>query len=149
MTAIPVERHVHRSKRPTSAGAWAALWFGLLGAHVAWSVQELVMYAVLSHACFPRSRPLVSPIFDATWTTSIVVGVAMLLAAVASVWTSWRQWGRYRPETAASWRDALQRADDARAYRYMAFWGVAAGGAFLLMIVLNLVTLFVLPTCGY
>lgn len=38
-----------------------ALWFGLFGAAAAWSVQELVSFAVVSHSCYPDWHPRAAP----------------------------------------------------------------------------------------
>jgi hypothetical protein len=124
----------------------AALWFGLFGAPLAWSVQELVNTPVVGHACFPRSEPLASPSFHATVGFALGVSVAMALVALAALLTAastWRAVRRGHPGEHA----ALLDVGEGRT-RFMALAGVLLGAVFLLGIVMHAIPLFILPPCG-
>ena len=59
-----------------------ALWFGLLGAPTAWSLQLISAYAFTAHKCFPRLTSLAVP---APGSVSLFAILAMIsVAAVAT-----------------------------------------------------------------
>ena len=95
----------------------AALWFGLLGAPAAWSVQTLVNLPVASHSCFPRLYPLGTPAIGATrgivLAVSLVVAFSVLFATLCLIY--WRV-----PNFAVPWR---------------AVWPGAAGATLAIIIV--------------
>jgi hypothetical protein len=54
-----------------------ALWFGLFAAPAVWSLQLLLLYPVVAHACFPRDRPLSVPLLSSD-PIVLLVSVAAL-----------------------------------------------------------------------
>ena len=80
------------------AVALGALWFGLFGAPVVWSLQLVLNYALVTHACFPASNPRATPTFDGLWTAVLVAGVVAAVIAVAAGVTAWRSWRLTRQE---------------------------------------------------
>jgi hypothetical protein len=126
-----------------------ALWFGLFGAPLAWSIQELVSYATVSHACYPSWEPLTLPRFAGTWTIAFVVSLLTLALGVAAALTAWRSWRRTkrqdREETDAEARQA--EIGEGRT-RFMAMSGLIVSGMVLYNMVLNGLTLFLVPPCG-
>src|SRR3954469_7790110 len=72
----------------------AALWFGLVGAPAAWTVQTLVNLPVASHSCFPALRPLGAPTIGATRGIVLVVSLVALAVCIAAAAVAWRTWGR-------------------------------------------------------
>ena len=54
------------------------MWFGILGAPVAWSVQQLVNAPLFAHGCYPNDVPLAAPI----WSNAGVVALAVELVAI-------------------------------------------------------------------
>ena len=71
-----------------------ALWFGLFGAPVAWSIQELASFAVVSHSCYPSWQPLTVPSIAGAWTIALVIYLATLALGIAAAGTAWRAWRR-------------------------------------------------------
>jgi hypothetical protein len=124
--------HAGRARTPVSL---AALWFGLFGAAVAWTIQELAGYALLAHTCYPSRQPLLAPNDPAAWTRGLIVSVLMLVTGLAGGLTAYR-----------SWRGTRQ-VEEGRA-RFMALSGMIASSILLFNIVLNLVVLFLVPPCG-
>src|SRR5690348_9259343 len=109
---------------PATAGM-PALWFGLFGAAAAWSVQELVSYALLAHACYPSRDPLATPATSAAWPLAVVVSLAALLVGTAAVLTALRIWrgGAEAPQIEA-------RVGEGRV-RFMALSGILVSSIFL------------------
>jgi len=123
-----------------------ALWFGLFGAAAAWSVQELVSFALVSHSCYPDWRPRAAPTIAGTWTIVLVVGLAMLALGVAAAATAWRS--SRRSEEPGGGRLAHQLEVGERRVHFMATSGLVVSGLLLFTILLNLVVLFMAPICG-
>jgi hypothetical protein len=72
------EQGVHPSPHRDRVSPWA-MWFCILGAPVAWSVQQLVNAPLFAHGCYPKDAPLASPI----WTNA--GGVALSVELIAMV----------------------------------------------------------------
>lgn len=123
-----------------------ALWFGLFGAAVAWSVQELVSFAVVSHSCYPDWRPRAAPTIAGTWTISLIVGLVMLVVGVGAGLTAWRSWRRTGEAGGDQIHQQLEVGE--RRIHFMATSGLVVSGLVLFAIVLNLVVLFMAPVCG-
>ncbi|MEO7986219.1 MAG: hypothetical protein ABI766_06770 [Gemmatimonadales bacterium] len=128
------------------AVALGALWFGLFGAPVVWSIQLVLNYALVTHACFPASNPRATPTFDGLWTAVLVAGVVAALIAVAAGVTAWRSWRLTRQEHHGG-DEALRDAGEGRT-RFMAVAGMLLSTIFLFGIVMNALPLFLVPTCG-
>jgi hypothetical protein len=107
------------------------LWFGLFGAAAAWSVQELVSYAVIAHSCYPDWQPRTVPTVSGTWTIALLVGLVMLAVGVTGTLTAWR---------------ASQRTQQRP--HFMAAAGLGVSGLMLYTILLNLIALFMVSPCG-
>jgi hypothetical protein len=113
------------------------LWFGLFGAVAAWSLQELLSYGLVAHACYPDWRPRSLPAVAGLWSITLVVSAVALAWAGTAALASW--WARRK--TAMSGPDASDRL------RFMANGGLLVSGMVLFAVVLNLVALFLVPMC--
>ncbi|MBX6363276.1 MAG: hypothetical protein IRZ00_05350 [Gemmatimonadetes bacterium] len=133
-------------------GGSAALWFGLLGAAAAWSVQEIVAYAIVAHSCYPRMQPLAVPSLVGTWGLALAVTLAALLVALASLGTALRLWRAARPLPHAAgndWSAETEEPDEGGAGRYLAFSGVLLGAIFTALIAYNAIAIVLVPVCGW
>ncbi|GJG89634.1 hypothetical protein tb265_48150 [Gemmatimonadetes bacterium T265] len=129
-----------------------ALWVGLFGVPVLWSLQTLVDYPVLSHFCYPQRIPLARPEAGGVWTTALVVSLVALAGSLAVGAVALRSWRATRDEHQHGAPGGMPRATSVGEVgegrtRFMAFAGVMISGLFLLGVVLNGVPLFVVPTC--
>jgi hypothetical protein len=123
----------------------AVLWFGVFAAPLFWSIQELVSYALIAHACYPRSVPLAAPASGRAETLAIAAGViAFIVAAIGGV-TALRIWRATRVKG----EDGEETPRDVAEARtsFMGFAGLLLSTVFLLAIALNLGAIFLLPTC--
>jgi hypothetical protein len=122
------------------------LWFGLFGAALAWSVQELVSFSLISHSCYPTRAPLSAPVFADAWGVALAVGLLMLLLGIAAVLTAWRSWRRSESPGREPLEFLLEVGEGH--VRFAAFSGLLVGGMMLNAIILTLIALFVVPACG-
>jgi hypothetical protein len=133
----------------------AALWFGLLGAPAAWSVQTLVNLPVASHSCFPRIYPLATPAFGGTRGIVLLVSLAALATCSAAAVVAWRSWQRTREEQqegSGRGREhqsgaALLETGEGRT-RFMALAGVMTSVVFFLVSAAHAATLLFVSPCG-
>lgn len=139
MSTATAER---RGERP-------ALWFGLLGAAAAWSVQEIVAYALVTHSCYPRTQPLAEPSLGGTWTLALGVTSLALVIALAALWVSYRLWRGYQPDPRTSWRTEVLESAQARANPFLAYSGVLLSAIFTALIVYNAIAILLVPVCGW
>src|SRR5437763_2766213 len=98
-TASPATRSP-QAGHPAPARAHAsttALWFGIFGGPVAWSVQTLVNLPVAAHNCFPRLEPLSSPVTGVRGIAFTVSVLALIVCGAATA-VAFRSWTRTRHE---------------------------------------------------
>jgi hypothetical protein len=134
--------------------ALAALWFGLAGGPLGWSIQTLVNLPVASHGCFPALSPLATPV---TSVRGITFGVSLFALAlcVAATGVALRSWLRIRSEhqrvsgrasehTPAA---ALAETGEGRT-RFMALTGVLTSLTFLVVSVVHTAAVFLVFPCA-
>jgi hypothetical protein len=124
----------------------AALWFGLFGAPVAWSLQLLASYALVAHGCYPDAEPMTMPVIPALRTLVLGTGVAALAVALLAAGSAWRSW-RATEHEHKSEPEGLLEAGAGRT-RFMALAGMLVSAVFVLGIVMNVVPLLLLRPCG-
>ncbi len=115
----------------------AALWFGVLGAPAAWSVDDVLSVWMHEGAC---ERYLGHP---ATSVVLLIIGGAILLAvAVLAGVTAWRSLTALGVDNGMNGTITDQR-------RFMAHFGVGVSALFTFGIVLRFITVFFLHPCIY
>lgn len=139
------ERQPHPSPHRHRVLRWA-LWFGLLGAPMAWSLQELVNVSLAGHACYPHDVPLAMPLWPvlgnvAGWVDAVAVIVCIAAGLVA--WTSWRRSRNEGPGDAHQ----LLGGGDGRT-RFMAMAGIMTSVLFLIGTALAALNLVAVAPCG-
>lgn len=117
------------------------LWWGIVAAPAAWSLDELTSLYFHESACnlFGSPRLLGLP---ATTVALAVVGIAMAGVAVSGLVTSIRGRSALGPDTGRGATVPDQR-------RFMAHAGLILSAIFLFGIVLRLLTTFIVPPCRY
>jgi hypothetical protein len=124
----------------------AALWFGLFGAAVAWSLQLLASYALVAHGCYPDAEPMTMPVVPGLRTLVLGTGAAALAVALLAGGSAWRSWRATQHEDEGR-HEALHEAGEGR-MRFMALAGMLLSAVFVLGIVMNVVPLLLLRPCG-
>ena len=124
----------------------ARLLLTLCMAPVAWSVLELTAYGLASHACFPGYEPRMTLAWS--WLQPLLLGVGMLALVVglAGLTASWRSLRRTADEHRGATGELLEVGEGRT--RFLAIWGVLAGGAFSTAILFELMALLLVPVCA-
>lgn len=135
----------HPSSHRHRVGAWA-MWFGILGAPVAWSLQQLVNAPLLAHACYPKDVPIAEPIWANAGSVALAVELVAIVVCVVAGLTGWRNWRRTRAEKEGS-AHHLMEAGDGRS-RFMAMVGMICSGLFLLATVFATAFLYGVQPCN-
>ena len=144
-TPSPPQSGVHPSPQRSRVSLWA-MWFAILGAPVAWSVQQLVNPPMFAHGCFPHDVPLTDSIWSNTRTVATLVEVVALAVCILAGAIAWRSWQRTRDEKPGSGHHLLE-AGDGRS-RFMAMVGLISSGLFLLTVVVATAMLYMVPPCN-
>jgi hypothetical protein len=132
-----------------------ALWFGLYGGPLAWTVQTLVNLPVAAHGCFPRLEPLSSPVTGGLRAVVVVVSIVALAVCGAAAVVAFRSWTRTREESqsgagaarAHAPAHALAETGEGRT-RFMALAGLLTSVTFLVLSLVHLASIFLVTPCG-
>ncbi len=131
----------HRARVPL----WA-LWAGLFGGPLLWSVQALANYAFVAHSCYPTVLPRTTPTFGSVWGLVLAISIVAALGTVAAGLVALRSWRATRDEKAGSAESLLDTAEGRT--RFMALTGLVLSGIFLLAVLATGLPLFMVPTCA-
>jgi len=136
------------------AVALGGLWFGFLAGPAAWTLQELVGSAITSHECFPRIFPLAAPPMEGMRGLLFGVSLFAIVLCVAGTAVAWRDWTRTRAEHHESTGKARQHAHPAALLetgegrtRFMALSGVLVSVTFLIVVIANSASIFLVRPC--
>jgi hypothetical protein len=143
-TSVPAQG-VHASPHRDRVSPWA-MWFGILGAPVAWSLQELIDVPLFAHGCFPKDVPIAEPIWVHAGSVALAVELVAVMVCVVAGLAAWRNWRRTRTEKGGSGHHLLE-AGDGRS-RFMAMVGMICSGLFLLATVVSIAFLYVVSPCN-
>jgi hypothetical protein len=133
--------HAHRVGR-------GLLFLGVLLAPTAWAIQLVVNYGLASYVCFPQETPRFSPLpgWEGLRSALVIINVVALIAAVAGIALSFRNW-RLSGAEARGGHGKLLEAGEGRT-RFLAVWGLWSGVWFLIAILFNTIALVGVPLCG-
>ncbi|HEY3784358.1 MAG TPA: hypothetical protein VGL55_03660 [Steroidobacteraceae bacterium] len=122
--------------------------FGLLGGPLAWFVESCAGYAFSSWACFPKDQRRFAPLegYGWTWTVVVIICIAAFVMALAALVVSRKIWQHTENERRATAAGELPIA--VCRTRFLAMWGMAAGGGFAIAVAFTAVALIVLPQCA-
>lgn len=123
------------------------LWFGLLGAPIAWSAQLLGMYALTGHTCYPNLRPLAAPtigyaaLWAGLWT---IAGVTLAIGVVAGI-VAIQDWLRTRHEARGERHWVLDTG--AGRTRFMAASAIITSVIFVIAMLAHIESLLAITPC--
>jgi hypothetical protein len=110
------------------------LWFGLLGAPLAWTVQHIFGFGLTQAACSLASRGSSVPVDSLTLVATIVATAIGVLAGAAAV------------AAFVATRDAGTELPGAR-IQFLATVGVVVTPIFLCIVLMSGISVLVLPEC--
>ncbi len=150
---------------PTSAGhpapqrgnvALWLLWFGFLGAPLAWTFQTLANTAVASHGCYPQLFPLDKPATGGMRGILFVISIVAIVVGVAALAVSFSTWRRTKGEHQEKSGEGARQHNHSTAAletgegrtRFMALSGVLTSIVFLIVIIAHTAAVFTVIPCG-
>ena len=134
-----------RSERST-VRLWA-LWFGLLGGPVAWTLQLLIDYPLVAHDCFPDATLRSVPTIDSLRLLLLLTSAIALAVAVLALITAMRSWRASGGVLADARTDSTDEAPPVGRVRFMALGGIFASALTILGIVLHGGFILMLAPC--
>ena len=135
----------HPSPHRHRVSGWRS-WFGLLGAPIAWSLQELVNVSLAGHACYPRDVPLATPLAPHLGAVSASVEALAFLICIAAGMVAFANWRQSRHEKPGDAHQLLGSGDGRT--RFTAMAGILTSLLFLVGTVLAALNLLGVPPCG-
>ena len=114
-----------------------ALWFGLLGGPVAWTLQLFVDYPLVAHYCFPDAARRIEPMIDSLHLLVIVTSAIALLVALLALTTAVRSWRASGASLDNARSDSTDAAPPLGRVRFMAMGGILASSLTIVGIVLH------------
>lgn len=135
----------HPAPHRGHVGRWS-IWFALLGAPLAWSLQLLVNFSLTAHACFPHDVPLAASGWNHLRATATGVEVLAACVCLAALFVAGQNWRHTHAEKAGN-ANHLVESGDGRT-RFMAMCGVISSGLFLLATAFAALNLTTVPACG-
>ena len=136
--------HAHAAPHRGRVPLWA-LWAGLFGGPLLWSVQLLANYAFVAHSCYPTSMPRTTPTFGGVWGLALGISIVALVGTAAAGLVALRSWRATRDEKAGAAASLLDTAEGRT--RFMAMTGLVLSGIFLLAVLANGLPLFMVRPC--
>ncbi len=122
----------------------AAIAFGILAGPIAWGLALLCLYAIASHNCFSGATPRDTALWDNQWLLATIAGAALVVCIVAGL-VSYRSWRDTYGER-FDWARLIQFGEGRS--RFLATWGALTSLLFAILMVVSLVSLVVVPSCG-
>ncbi len=129
---------------PGSSGHSGWLAFGVVASPVAWLLALFALYAIASYNCFSGRAPDPNGLWNTHWMLAGIAGGALFVCAVAGVFSVWA-WRRSYAENPQA-RTLIQFGEGRT--RFLAVWGALTSLLFAILMVVSLVPLFVVPSCG-
>jgi hypothetical protein len=122
------------------------LWFGLVAAPLAWSVQMLASSALVGRDCYPHEIPLATPLWRGLWPVLLGICLVCIAVAISGGVTALRSWQQTRQEHPDSVHGLLTRGEGRT--RFMAMSGVLISLLFLLALLFSSGAVFAVSLCG-
>jgi len=139
------ERQEHPAPHRNRVGR-VSIWFGVLGAGIAWNLQELFNITLAGYFCYPHDVPLAEPLWSGLRTTTFVIDALAIVICVAAGLVAFANWRRSRGEKAGDATQLLGNGDGRT--RFMAMAGMVASGLFLFATIASLLYIVVGAPCG-
>lgn len=124
----------------------ASTWFALLGAGVAWNLQELFNVSLAGYLCYPHDVPLAEPLWSGLRATTFAVDAVAVVICVAAGLVAFANWRRSRGEKAGNATQLLGSGDGRT--RFLAMAGMMASGLFLFATLASLFYIVLGAPCG-
>ncbi len=125
-----------------------ALWFGVLAAALAWSVQTIIATTINGSGCITyRSAPppTGAQLTGARGIVLLVLTIGLFVVSLIALFVSWRNWHAVHSHSDGE-EEALLEVGEGRT-RFMSMAGILLSALFALLLLVNLISLFLAPQC--
>ncbi|WP_333875146.1 hypothetical protein [Methylobacter sp.] len=121
------------------------LWFGILGAPLAWIGLELGSYVLTTAICKADPPSTIAAHTDKVWQSLLAINVVAVLLALSAAGVAVYNWRKVRYEMSGSAHDLLDVGEGRT--RFLAMFGLITSLGFLVAFIFSAVTLFLIPLC--
>ena len=122
------------------------LWYGLLGAALAFSFDELASYIVAANECMLHTASGAPTMVRGTQPSYLGLAAFSFIAALLGVWAARVSWQRTRGEHPGGSGQHVAEHGEGRT-RFMAMAGALTSLTFTLVSLVHLVTVFLVGPC--
>ncbi|MGZ5622073.1 MAG: hypothetical protein ACXWFG_14535, partial [Methylobacter sp.] len=122
-----------------------SLWFGILGAPLAWMSLELVFYVLTTAICDADAPSTIVAHTDAVWRSLLPINLLAALVALFAAGVAVYNWRKVRHEMSGSAHHLLEVGEGRT--RFLAMFGLLTSIGFLVGLIFMAVTLFLVPLC--
>jgi hypothetical protein len=144
---VPVLAQTAQSKSDGSgkiAVSGIRVFYGLVGAPLAWIIQICASEALAAQVCYPADHPLDAPRLSSLQTWIGAVSVVCIAVAIGGVITAWRSWMGLRNGQATN---NLVDHSPGRPAHFLALVGVIASSIFLVGSLLTALAVLIVSPC--
>jgi hypothetical protein len=124
----------------------ASFWFGILGAPLAWTIQEIVSYIGTSTQCKADGSSTIPAHTDTVWQSLLAINLLAMLLALFATGVAVYNWQKVRHEMSGNAHDLLDEGEGRT--RFLAMFGLLTSAGFVIGLVFMIFTLFLAPLCG-
>jgi hypothetical protein len=122
-----------------------ALWFALLGAPLAWSLDELAAYLIASNSCGPKGYSQASLLMRGSSAAYLALTALTWLIAVAAVWVALANWRKTKDEHPGGGSHLMELGEGRT--RFMSMWGLMTSASFAVAFAYLAVQNLAAPLC--
>jgi len=125
-----------------------ALWFGVLAAATAWSVQAVFATTINGAGCITyRSAPppTGAQLATARGIVLLVLTIGLFFVCLLALFVSWRNWHAVHSHARGEETELLEVGEGR--VRFMSMAGILLSALFALLLLLNSISLFLAPQC--
>lgn len=136
------------SKHPSPMRAKVALgslWFGILGAPMAWISLELISYILTTAVCDTNNQSALSKHSLKVWYYLLPISVVAGIIALSAVMIAMHNWRKTRNEKSGSAHKLLEVGEGRT--RFLAMFGLLSSIGFIVALLFSAITLFLMPLC--
>lgn len=125
--------------------ALGSLWFGILGAPMAWISLELISYILTTAVCDTNNQSALSKHSLKVWYYLLPISVVAGIIALSAVMIAMHNWRKTRNEKSGSAHKLLEVGEGRT--RFLAMFGLLSSIGFIVALLFSAITLFLMPLC--
>ena len=125
--------------------ALKSLWFGILGAPMAWISLELLSYILTTSVCDTNNQTRLSDHSLEVWQYLIPLNVVAGIIALSAIVIAIHNWRKSSHEKSGSAHQLIEVGEGRT--RFLAMFGLLTSIGFIVALLFSSITLFLMPLC--